>query len=334
MERGNRSYRELMQRQDGPPGSAWRLFGDDDNLGTLNRLTPARTRAAAALVRKGSVFNLDHPINAFAPYPSGTRFPATHTIFSNHENQRDDYLDGFYMQGTTQLDGLRHARHPIHGFYNGVSDEEVRAGSPALGIQILAEQGIAGRGVLLDVERHLAALGRPIDQLCNHAITVDDLVATAGSQGVVLQYGDLLLIRTGWTRHFLEDLSPAEREALPDALVCPGLEQTLEMIGWLWDQGFSIVAADNFALEAFPPVAHTEFSYRDPDSGVLMAPQVEGLLHPQLIALLGFTIGEMWALDDLARDCAADGVYEFLCVVKPLNLPGGVGSPANATAVK
>lgn len=59
-----------------------------------------------------------------------------------------------------------------------------------------------------------------------------------------------------------------------------------------------------------------------------------GLLHPHLIALLGMVVGELWKLDDLAVDCAADGVYDFMLVVKPLNLTGGVGSPANATAVK
>ena len=50
------------------------------------------------------------------------------------------------------------------------------------------------------------------------------------------------------------------------------------------------------------------------------------------IALLGFVIGELWWLDDLAADCTRTGVYDCLVVAKPLNLTGGVGSPANATA--
>jgi hypothetical protein len=57
-------------------------------------------------------------------------------------------------------------------------------------------------------------------------------------------------------------------------------------------------------------------------------------MHPQLIALLGMVVGELWRLDELAADCAGDGIYEFLLVVKPLNVVGGVGSPPNATAVK
>jgi hypothetical protein len=58
------------------------------------------------------------------------------------------------------------------------------------------------------------------------------------------------------------------------------------------------------------------------------------MMHQQLIALLGMAIGELWRLDELAEDCARDGIYEFLVVSKPLNLVGGVGSPANAVAIK
>jgi hypothetical protein len=58
------------------------------------------------------------------------------------------------------------------------------------------------------------------------------------------------------------------------------------------------------------------------------------MMHRPLIALLGMIIGELWKLDELAEDCAADGVYEFLLTAKPLNLKGGVGSPPNALAVK
>jgi hypothetical protein len=45
-------------------------------------------------------------------------------------------------------------------------------------------------------------------------------------------------------------------------------------------------------------------------------------------------IGEMWWLEDLAADCASDGVYEFMLTSAPLNVPGGVGSPPNALAIK
>jgi hypothetical protein len=93
------------------------------------------------------------------------------------------------------------------------------------------------------------------------------------------------------------------------------------MLRWIWEGRFSVVAADNFALEAYPPPANPDF-------------YDHGLIHPELIAMLGLVVGELWALDALAADCAQDGVYEFMVVVKPLHVVGAVGSPANATALK
>ena len=76
---------------------------------------------------------------------------------------RDDYLDNFYPQASSQWDGLRHIRHPRDGFYNGVKAEEIVAGGGKLGIENIAQRGIAGRGVLLDVGRHLENAGRSLD---------------------------------------------------------------------------------------------------------------------------------------------------------------------------
>ena len=53
-----------------------------------------------------------------------------------------------------------------------------------------------------------------------------------------------------------------------------------------------------------------------------------------LIGQFGMALGELWWLADLARDCAADGVYEMFLASAPLNAPGGIGSPANAVAIK
>ena len=58
-----------------------------------------------------------------------------------------------------------------------------------------------------------------------------------------------------------------------------------------------------------------------------------GLMHPTLIALLGLCLGELWDLEALAEDCARTGVYECFLSCKPLNVTGGVGSPANAMAI-
>lgn len=326
------TYAELQARADGPPGSAWGLFGPDDQVGTMNFLTPERAVEATRLVRRGQVFNLDFPVNAFVPAPAGTRPAAQHHMFSNNPNHRDDWLDSYYLQSSSQIDGLRHIRHPRHGFYNGVPDEEIEVGSPSLGIQHVAEKGIVGRGVLLDLARHFERIGSPIDPTSNQMYTTADLDATAAEQGVELRSGDILLLHTGWARHFLS-LSDEERTAFASHICHPGLEQSEEMIAWLWDHQVAMVASDDSGVEAHPV---------KPDSGLIdpedplpeKGVNHNGMMHRPLIALLGLSLGELWDLDELADDCAADGVYEFLLTAKPLNLVGGVGSPPNAMAVK
>jgi len=100
-------------------------------------------------------------------------------------------------------------------------------------------------------------------------------------------------------------------------LRAPGIGPVDEMAEYLWDLHVAAVAADNTSLEAWPPGS---------ESG--------GFLHFKLIPHFGMPIGELWWLEDLGADCAADGVYEFMLTSAPLNVPGGVGSPPNALAIK
>ncbi|MGC4109310.1 MAG: cyclase family protein [Nocardioides sp.] len=324
------TYAELLQRTDAPPGSAWGLFGDQDELGTLNRLTPEIIAGAARLVRRGTVFNLDLPIHAFDP-PITHRTAARHEIFSHAPYHRDDRLDGLYLQGTSQIDGLRHFRHPAHGFYNGVTDEAIVEGRPELGVNRMAERGIVGRGVLLDVASHRASSSEPVDQTAPSALGVADLEAARAAQGVTLAEGDILLVRTGWVE-YVAGAGAQERAAIAAEPVSPGLEQSHEMVGWLWDHGVSMVASDNLGVEVMPPVPRSAFR-ADPSLSALQGRHI-GMAHPVLLALLGMPLGELWQLDALAADCREDGVWEFLLMASPLNLTGGVGSPANALAVK
>jgi len=329
------SYAELRRRQDAPPGSAWRLFGDSDEIGTLNLLTPERVRRARRLIRTGEVVNLDLPLNAFNPALIASRHPLKHHLFANNPFHRDDWIDALYTQSSSQMDGLRHIGHPDHGFYNGADPARFLEGDPYLGINRYAEHGIAGRGVLLDVGRHLDETGTPIDHTTNHGITTADLDATARAQGVNVLPGDILMIRLGWAGHYLNTLDHAGRaEALRPPFRCPGLEQSHEMVEWLWDHGVAVVAADNFALEAWPPAANSPFIARAERTGAVPTTSHTGLMHRVLIPLLGVAIGELWALDDLAARCADDSVWECFVTVKPLTLTGGAGSPANALAIR
>ncbi len=322
------SYDELRSAE--PPGSSWSRFGAGDELGTVNFLTPERVAAAARLIRTGRRFSLDHPVTAFEPYPTGTRRPLEHHLFSSNEFHRDDWVDSFYLQSSSQLDALRHIGHPEHGFYGGLRPEDNSADSTALGIHNYAEAGIAGRGVLLDVPRWFAAQGLDYAIESTIPIGAELLDAIAESQGITFGGGELLLLRTAWAEHYLAK-TPAARAATPWRL-SPGLAQKEEVLRWLWEREIALVAADNLAVEA-DPVIDSDFrtpGEQPPERGV----DHSGMLHRPLIALLGMAVGELWKLDDLAADCAADGVYEFFVTVKPLNLPGGVGSPPNALAIK
>ena len=322
------TYDELARAT--PAGSSWDVFGRDDQLGTINFLTPERVAAAARLVRTGRRFGLDHPLTAFEPYPTGTRRPLEHTVFSNNEWHRDDWVDSFYLQSSSQIDALRHIGHPEHGFYNGLAAEQNSPASVELGVHNYAAAGIAGRGVLLDVPRFFALQGIDYDPASTVVISARMLDDIAESQSVSWHGGDMLLLRTAWAEQYLAK-TPAQRLETPWRQ-SPGLAQREEVLRWLWDHEIALVAADNLAVEA-DPVIESDFrtpGEKPPEKGV----DHSGMLHRPLIALLGMALGELWKLDDLAADCAADGVYDFLLTCKPLNLPGGVGSPPNAIAIK
>ena len=125
-------------------------------------------------------------------------------MFGSSPHHRDDCIDSFYLQSGSQIDGLRHFRHPVHGFYNNVPDTDIRASQPRLGVNRMAERGIVGRGVLIDVERFLARQGKRLDYDGGEPIPVSIVDEIAAEQGVGFRSGDILLLRTGWMKHYFE----------------------------------------------------------------------------------------------------------------------------------
>jgi kynurenine formamidase len=312
-------YDELPVRTGAPAGSAWGVFGDDDEVGTINLQTPERVIEAASSIRSGKVFALNLPINIPDP-PLFTRGKHTHTvkIFPNAEFVLDDYLDNFYPQASSQWDALAHVKHPIHGAYNGIPDVEITGrGGMRLGIDNLARRGIAGRGVLADVARYYDRIEKSINFTRAESIPLADVQATLEEEGVELRAGDVLLIRIGWTKFYMS-ASEATKEELAKETVVPGIEGSERTARWLWDNHLAAVASDSPALEALPKPAGQEMEF----------------LHFRMLAFFGMPIGEMWNLEELADDCAADGRYDFFLTSAPLNVPGGVGSPPNALAIK
>ncbi|WP_111510105.1 cyclase family protein [Mycobacterium kyogaense] len=328
------TYAELCDRTDAPAGSAWGVFGPDDELGTLNHLTPERVLAAAGCVRTGETFNLDLPLDAFDPALIPTRKSLQHTLFAGNPYHRDEYLDSFYTQNTSQIDGFRHIGHPETGFYNGADPSRFVAGDPFLGINRFAERGIVGRGVLIDVDRYLRSIDRSLDHAGGEAIPISIVAEAARHQRVELRHGDILMIRTGWLHHHLVESTPEQRQRNTNPLRCSGLKAEPDTVAWLWDNKFSLVATDNIAVEAWPADPNSPFVTESERAGAIARSSHSGLMHRVLIPLLGFVLGELWSLDSLAERCAADGQWDCLLVASPMNLTGGAGSPANATAIR
>jgi len=308
-------YRELPVRTGLPPGSAWGVFGEADEVGTVNLLTPERVAEAAGLVRTGRVFPLSWGLDK--PNPPGR--PAFKHVIEFDKMGADDYYDSFYTQISSSLDSLSRIRHPVHGYYNGRHDEDVtgREGSRN-GIDNWARRGVVGRFVLADLGRARARQGRPFDMKSSEPVEVEELEAVLEDQGVELRPADILLLRFGWIGWY-ESAGADDRAWVAGGhgpIRNPGLSHDEAMAAWLWDRHVAFVGADNPTLEVWPPEL-TE----------------DGFLHFRLIPLLGIGIGELFDLGALAMECDVSGIYEGMFAAAPMNKLGGVGSPANALAI-
>jgi kynurenine formamidase len=319
------SYDDLLARTDAPPGSTWGLFERTRERGMADLAGPEQVRAAADCIRTGQCFSLDYALDAFDPPMSAARGVPRHTITAKHEQARDDQLDSFFLQATSQIDGLRHRRAQGHGFYDAHPDDTITQGSPTLGIQRWAKTPIAGRAVLFDIEGCRADLGRPLDHAVGEVLDVSDLDDCVRAQGITLRRGDIALVHTGWAHWYLQ-LPNQERLALRDRRLATGFAQRLDLPRWLWEHRIAAFATDTFAVERLPVIPDTDFA----DTAVDDA----GMMHQELIAKLGMPLGELWNLHDLTLADRADRRWDSFLVAKPLHLTGGVGSPANATAVR
>jgi hypothetical protein len=309
-------FSELPELGDTGERHAWDVWGRRDNLGSLNRVGARQIVAASQLVRTGKIIPLTLPLNEPDPGLFPFRDSYTHEVEVNRGG-RDDKVDNFYLQFSSQWDGLRHVRFKEHGYWGGRSERDLDE-TGDLGIDKWAERGPMGRGVLIDVERYLRERGTPLSSEQNFEIGPDLITEVGAAQETELREGDFLVLRTGWMEWYraLPQEARAEmRGTVGAGLACPGLDASADTAGFLWDTGIVAVAADNIACEALPV-----------DRG-------KGFLHRRMIPLLGMAIGEFWWLAELSEHCAATGNFDFLLVSAALRLPRGVGSPANAFAL-
>lgn len=318
-------YSDLKCRDDGmPPGSSWGIF-DNPNRGTANFAGAEHVRSAAGSVTRGAVFSLDYCLTAFDPPMSRSRSVPKHTIVCAHEQSRDDSLDGFFLQASSHLDGLRHRRATGFGFYDGTADEAIAPNTAPLGVQAWADDPIVGRGLLLDIDGLLAEDGAALDHRQGPALEADLLERAAARQGCTVTPGDLILVHTGWADWYLK-AGPAAQADVRERRCATGFAQSHDLLEWLWDNKIALFATDTFAVEVLPVLNSSPFRET--------APEDLGMMHQELIAKLGVPLGELWNLETLVADSRTTETWDALLIVKPLALLGGVGSPCNATAIR
>jgi kynurenine formamidase len=303
--------------------SNWGRWGEDDVLGTLNFLDEAKRREGAALVRRGVTFSLAQRFDADGPQTGWRRRTnPVHTMLDTgldaergtqgfpHGIGGADDVVFMPLQASTQWDGLGHIFD--HGTaYNGrrAGDVVTSEGDKVTGIETAAA-AIAGRGVLLDVGRAVGTDGELPD---GFAITTEHLEATIAAQGESARVGrgDLVLVRTG-------RLARARREGWNGYAGGPAAGLSFTTVDWLHRTEIAGIATDTWGFEVRP----NEFT------------EAFQPLHQVVIPHLGLFLGEMWDLDALAADCAADGRYDMWLTAAPLPVTGAVGAPVNPLAVK
>ena len=299
---------------------SWGRWGPNDEIGTLNHVTPQDVIGAGRLIRKGRVFSLGLNFDRDGPQKGlwGNRFNPIHTMLAtgtdaaagNQDKGGIRYADDMVslpLQCGTQWDALGHIFYDDK-MWNGYDARLVDANGAQKNAIHKTRNKMVGRGVLLDVARHL---GRAcLDD--GEAITNDDLDAVAKAQKVEIKRGDFVIVRTGQME---QRLAAGEwgGYAGGDA---PGL--AFETCEWIHKKEIAAICTDTWGCEVRP---------NETDD-------CQQPWHWIVIPMMGLTMGEIFYLKDLADDCAADKVYEFLFCGPPLPITHAVGSPINPQAIK
>lgn len=290
--------------------SAWGRWGPDDERGALNLLTPDRVAAAARGVRNGAVFPLGLPIQRTGvPIYDYRGAPYRLTLTTEHDAHRwraagappgtganADLLVSATHNGT-HMDALCHV-FSEGKLYNGFPSSSFTPSDGAARCGIDKVGGLVGRAVLLDVAR--AAGVRCLEP--GQAVTAEMIERAERHHGVRIDAGDIVLLHTGWLRHFLEQAEAGVSVSLERQ---PGLGRSGADL--LIDRDIAAVGADNTAVEALGA-----------DAGFID-------LHIELIVNRGIPFLELL---DLRGPLEADVAVGML-VVAPLVITGGSGSPVN-----
>ncbi|CAK7212699.1 hypothetical protein SBRCBS47491_001555 [Sporothrix bragantina] len=322
-------FEDLPLRKDGPPYNAWGLYGEDDELGRLNLITPETVQRGIRAAEHGIVINLNLPLDRQTSH-SNARAGLKHTLVSVPGAQHLDDELSFNTQCSTQWDGFRHFPYkdwPSQGeltFYNGQTLESARDLTDSRnGIHNFANHPITSRAHLLDVPRYLKKNGLPpLVQLDNTTpIDADLLTAVAAFQQTEFLPGDICVLRIGHVEAVFalgrkgQNGNVSANEAEKKVTKFCGVSKAVEVAKWHWDRGIAAVVTDGVAYE----------SSREEDNPIY--------LHEIFLAGWGMPIGEWFDLRRLAAECDRLGKWTFLFTSMPLNVTGGIASPPNAQAI-
>lgn len=344
---------DLMSRwSKRPEGSNWGDFGPNDELGRLNWLGPEQVLNGVREVREGKAFCLSLPLDL----PGGSvlnerrkapRLFATerngepYVNFAMHRTNPEsvDVLSDdevvLSLQYSTQWDSLAHigAFFDTDGsgtaqkvYYNGYrAGEDIPNALPGaaghrshggllgarkLGIQNYAVCGMQGRGVLVDFVRHYGTE--------RTLVGMEEFRAVLEADGISVERGDMLVLRTGFAEKIVEMAGHPDRETLDrTGAVLNGADD--ELLSWITTSEIAALCADNYAIEAYP--AFTKGPHRS------LLP-----LHHHCLFKLGLPLAELWYLGELSDWLRTHDRYRFLLTAPPLRLTGAVGSPVTPIA--
>jgi kynurenine formamidase len=293
----------------------WGRWGDDDQIGALNHLTPAHRAAAAALVTDGVTVSLAHDLPV-RPTPENP-YPAEHHMLASgdardasgipgYEATRDYVGSHVHGLGVTHIDALCHM-FVRSQMYNGGAPSLVRSdGARRNSVMSLAD-GLVGRGVLLDIA---GALG--VDYVeSTTLVTIAHLEAAEEAEGVRVGTGDILMVATGRD----------SRRRGQGGTLNPGVDGMAgmhpECLPWLHDRGIAVLGSDGIS-DAMPGLGIAEWPFP---------------IHQVGIVAIGLHLIDNMDLGTISEQCAQRGRWEFLLTLAPLRIQGGTGCPVNPIAV-
>jgi len=289
----------------------WGRWGDEDELGTLNLITPEVTARAASCVRTGKTFGLGLSLSEDGPQIGAVpgRINPVHRMtqvnaafFEDPDAIRfsDDVVE-MGLQCATHWDALSHASYK-GTLYNGFPAESITEDGAAR-CSSDRIRTLVSRGVLLDVART-----KSVERLDGgYVITSDDLEQAAR---VDVRPGDVVLIRTG----HIQLLASGDKRGYGMRAPGPGMDA----VRWFRRHDVAAAATDTMSFEVFP-CEHDDLFFP---------------VHLLDLVEMGMIQGQNFDLEELAADCADDGVYEFLLEATPDPFLKAVGAPVQPIAVK